>query len=376
MAKLLLRVLLVFAALVATAPAFAAQSPFFLDTRNQLWAATDTTGKTYLFTGTSGVQLSVGVVSPGGGGGEIAAVRRSDNRVAIFNGNNNVVTLVGISAVDIAAGRGKVYVRRPDNTIAVLTLGALNPNGTFNVTVIPTSARALQMSVGFDFTTGADFLAFRDSERVRFMEIVSGVPRFGASGLSAIDIVAGNQKETFIRRPDNRIAVLVINAATASGITLLAPIMSTRQAVQMSVSRNNPTGNDYMAFRAPDNSVNFANFSSAGPSISFFPVPGAAAKQVVAGVTEIFIRRPTDRVQYYTLNGAGTGISSSTLTSHFATLLRDTRFTAGPGVIDQVAMLKGQQLFVSQNNGAATAIASFFNTGFFAKNVLGYAKFP
>jgi hypothetical protein len=132
-----------------------------------------------------------------------------------------------------------------------------------------------------------------------------------------------------------------------------------------------------MAFRAPDNSVHFANYAPAVPSISFFAVLGAVAKQVVAGVTEIFIRRPDDRVRYFTLNGAGTGIATSTLTGVFATRLRDTRFTLGPGIIDQVAILKGQGgLFVSQNNGAGDAIASFYNTGFFAKNVKGYAKFP
>jgi hypothetical protein len=171
------------------------------------------------------VQLSVGTVTSGGlSSGEIAVVRRTNNRVVVFNGNNNVVTGTGVSAVDIAAGRGKVYVRRPDNTIAVITLGALNPNGTFSVTVTPTSARALQMSVGFDFTTADDFLAFRaPNNRVRFLEVVGGAPEFGTNNLSAIDIVAGNQKETFIRQPNNRIAVLTIDTATAAGITLRAP---------------------------------------------------------------------------------------------------------------------------------------------------------
>jgi len=375
MAKRLLRVLSVFASLVAAAPAFSAQSPFFLDTRSQLWAATDATGKSFQFTGASGVQLSVGEVSAGGGGGEIAAVLRTDNRVVIFNGNNNAVTDTGVSAVDIAAGRSRVYVRRPDNTIAVLTLGALNPNGTFSVTVTSTSVHALQMSVGFDFTTASDFLAFRNpSNHVRFMEIVGGVPVFGESSLLAIDIVAGNEKETFIRQPNNRIAVLTINTATVAGITLRAPILIPRQALEMSVSRNNPSGDDFMAFRTPDNRVLFGN--PAGPSIDFFDVPGALAKQVVAGVTEIFIIRPNGQFQYFTLNGSGTGIASSTQLNVFPTLLRDTRFTLGPGVIDQVAILLGQRLLVSQNNGGGDAIASFFNTGFFAKDVAGYTKFP
>jgi hypothetical protein len=56
--------------------------------------------------------------------------------------------------------------------------------------------------------------------------------------------------------------------------------------------------------------------------------------------------------------------------------LRDTRITLGPGVIDQIAILKGRRLFVSQNDGPGSAIASFFNTGFFARTVAGYTKFP
>ena len=76
------------------------------------------------------------------------------------------------------------------------------------------------------------------------------------------------------------------------------------------------------------------------------------------------------------MNGSGTGIASSTQLNVFPTLLRDTRFTLGPGVIDQVAILNGQRLLVSQNNGGGDAIASFFNTGFFANRVAGYAKFP
>jgi hypothetical protein len=367
------------AALVAAAPAFSSQSPFFLDTHNQLWAATDNSGKNYLFSGASGVQLSVGEVDPSGGGGEIAVVRTAKNRVLIFNGNNNVVTKTRLAAVDIAAGRGEVFVRRPNDTIAVLTLGALNPDGTFSRTVIGTNARARQLSVGFDFTTTRDFLAFRSpSNRVRFMEVLAGVPEFGSSDLTAIDVVAGNQKETFLRRHNNRIAVLTIDTATAAGITLQAPIRRQRQAVEMGVSRNNPSGNDFVAFRALDNSVHFANFAPGAPSSlsAFMDVPGAVAKQVVAGVTEIFIRRPNDRVQYFTLNAAGTGIASSPLTGMFAAKLRDTRFTLGPGVIDQISAVNGHRLFVSQNNAGGDAIASFFNTGFFVEKVGGFDKFP
>jgi hypothetical protein len=356
----------VVAALVVAAPAFSSQSPFFLDTHNQLWGATDSSGKTYLFSGASGVQLSVGEVDPSGGGGEIAVVRTANNRVLIFNGNNNVVTKTRLSAVDVAAGRGEVFVRRSNDTIAVLTLGALNPDGTFSRAVTGTNARAVQMSVGFDFTTTRDFLAFRSpSNRVRFMEVLAGVPEFGSSDLSPVDIVAGNQKETFIRRPNNRIAMLTIDTATAAGITLQTPIEHQRRAVEMGVSRNNPAGNDFVAFRALDNSVHFANFAPGAPSSlsTFIAVPDAVATQVVAAVTEIFIRRPNDRVQYFTLNAAGTGITSSPLTDMFASKLRDTRFTLGPGVIDQIAAVKGHRLFVSQNNAGGDAIASFFNTG-------------
>jgi hypothetical protein len=369
----------VVAALVVAAPAFSSQSPFFLDTHNQLWGATDSSGKTYLFSGAAGVQLSVGEVDPSGGGGEIAVVRTANNRVLIFNGNNNVVTKTRLSAVDVAAGRGEVFVRRSNDTIAVLTLGALNPDGTFSRAVTGTNARAVQMSVGFDFTTTRDFLAFRSpSNRVRFMEVLAGVPEFGSSDLSAVDIVAGNQKETFIRRPNNRIAVLTIDTATAAGITLQTPIERQRRAVEMGVSRNNPAGNDFVAFRALDNSVHFANFAPGAPSSlsTFIAVPDAVGTQVVAAVTEIFIRRPNDRVQYFTLNAAGTGITSSPLTDMFASKLRDTRFTLGPGVIDQIAAVKGHRLFVSQNNAGGDAIASFFNTGFFVEKVGGFDKFP
>lgn len=363
--------------MVAAAPAFSAESPFFLDTHNQLWAATDTTGKTYQFTGASGVQLSVGTVNATGGGGQFAAIRNANNRVLIYNGNNNAVTRTAVKAVDIAAGRGEVFVRRSDNTITVLTLGALNLDGTFSVTVTATNAQAVQMSVGFDFTTSRDFLAFRNpANRVRFLEMVAGAAEFGSSDLSAIDIVAGNQKETFIRKGSNRIAVLTIATATAAGITLHPPTNSQRRAVEMSVSRNNPTGDDFMAFRNLDDGVRFANFNPVSRALSFFDVPGAVAEQVVAGVTEIFIRRPSDRVQYFTLNGSGTGIASSVSTGAFATELRDTRFTLGPGVIDQIAILKGRRLFVSQNNGGGDAIDSFFNTGFFVKKVAGYPRFP
>jgi len=117
------------------------------------------------------------------------------------------------------------------------------------------------------------------------MQIVGGAAVFGESSLLAIDIVCGNQKETFIRRPNNGIAVLIINTATVAGITLRAPILIPRQALEMSVSRNNPSGDDFMAFRTPDNRVLFGNYRPAGPSINFFDVPGALAKQVVAGAS-------------------------------------------------------------------------------------------
>jgi hypothetical protein len=81
-------------------------------------------------------------------------------------------------------------------------------------------------------------------------------------------------------------------------------------------------------------------------------------------------------VQYFTLAGTGTSIASSTSTGFFATQLADTRWTLGPGVIDQIAVLKGQRLFVSQNDGSGAMIASFFRTGFFVRGVAGFPKFP
>jgi hypothetical protein len=45
--------------------------------------------------------------------------------------------------------------------------------------------------------------------------------------------------------------------------------------------------------------------------------------------------------------------------------------------IDQIAVITPQhRLLVSQNTPAGTAIASFYNTGYFVLNVAGLAEFP
>src|SRR5258708_1125015 len=112
-----------------------------------LLAATNATGQTYQATGAFGLQLSVGEVNSAGGGGQIAVCRDGTNRVFIFNGNNNVFTNTGAFAVDIAGGRGEVFLRDGSNQVYILTLGALTPAGTFAVTPTATAAFATQMRV-------------------------------------------------------------------------------------------------------------------------------------------------------------------------------------------------------------------------------------
>ena len=96
-------------------------SPFFLDTHGGLWGATDSTSKLSRFTGATGRQLSVGEVN---GGGQFAVVRDAHNHIAIFNGNNDVVTTTTVVARDVVAGRGELFYRDARNHVGVLTLGA------------------------------------------------------------------------------------------------------------------------------------------------------------------------------------------------------------------------------------------------------------
>jgi hypothetical protein len=335
------------------------------------------------FTGTTGVQLSVGDVSPSGGGGQIAAVRDAAGHIAIFNGNNDVVTTTTLVARDLVAGRGEVFFRDAKNKVHVLRLGPLMSDGTFAVTDIPTTVAAVKMKVGFDFTTGLDFLACRaPNAHVGVLALFLGVPVSGDSGVTAVDFVAGNQKEVFVRRPGNLVEVVRVNAVTGMAVTFLPTVKSGQAAVEMGVSRNNPAGDDYLAYRAPDSSVHWMNYNPAAGTVAHFDVKDTngkpvKARQVVAGVTEIFIRDLTNQVRYYTLDGAGTGVVGETKTGQVATRLADTRFTLGPGVIDQIAITDRRgNLLVSQNTGSGAAIASFFDTGFTAKTVLGYNAFP
>lgn len=357
-------------------------SPFFIDkAAHGVWAATDGTGKVYQFTGIkNAVQLSVGDVSQTGGGGQFAAVRTSSGRVVLFNGNNNVVTVTDTFAKDAAAGRGRIYLRHQHNRVEILSLGAaLNGDGTFNVTPIATTATARQMEVGFDFTTAQDFLAYRSrNSTFHVLELVAGVPVYGDTSKVVVDLEPGNQKETFVRSPHNRVSVFTINTVAGTGITLFPEVVTAAFAVQMSVSRNNPAGDDYMAYIQPNSTLHFMNYAPATHTVSLLAdIPGVKAQQVEAGVTEIFIRDFHDQVRYYTLNGSGTGIAAETKTGVLAVDLRVTKWTLGPGVIDQIAIIKAsRRLFVSQNDGGGSAIASFFDTGFLADDVQGYAAFP
>src|SRR5262249_2024575 len=159
------------------------------------------------------------------------------------------------------------FLRDGLNRIYVLRLGAsLNGNGTFQVTSVETAGFAVQMDVGRDTsqpTAGQlDFLAYRAGDNsVNVIELVAGVPDYAATGASAIDLKAGNEKETFIREPSNQIQVLTINTTTASGITFKPIVTTPGFALQMGVGRNNPIGDDYLVYRAGDNSVNFMNYS-------------------------------------------------------------------------------------------------------------------
>jgi hypothetical protein len=351
-------------------------SPFFLGSMNQLYAATDGTGKQFMATGGFGVQLSVGELNSSGGGGQFAAFRDGMNRVWLFNGNDNTFTNTGAFAMDIAAGRGEVFLRDGMNRVYVLMLSGMNSNGTFMVTPQMTAAFAMQMSVGFDTTQMQDFLAYRAGDNsVNYVERMGGMPVYGSSGAFAIDIAAGNQKETFIRDGMNRLAILTINMATTSGITSLAPIMTPAFAIDLSVGKDTAAQNDMLVYRAGDNSVILLNYTpGAPPTISAITIPGAFASQVVAGDGKIFIRDGMNQVHYFTIDSTGTQTNETT-TMAFATQLVDTAFAMGS--VDQIAILDGMgRLFVSQNTTNGSAIASFADSGFVAMSVQGFPRTP
>lgn len=353
-------------------------SPFLLDSSNRLFAATDATGQTYVNTGAFGIQLSVGEIGPSGGGGQFAVIRDGNNRVYLFNGNNNTFTTTNAFATDIVAGRGEVFLRDGDNRVYVVTLGALNPDGTFSVTVTATAGFAIQMDVGFDTSTVRDFLAYRAGDNsVHYIETVAGGFGYGSSGAFAIDLVAGNQKETFIRDGANRVYVLTINTASIAGITSLPAIQTNVFALQMSVGRASPSGNDMMAYRGLNNSVNFISYTpGAPPTLAFVSIPDAFAVQVSAGSNEIFTRDMTNRVIYYVIDSGGT-TTTQKVTNAFAIDLRVTTFSSIALPIDQIAILDGnRRLYVSVNNAGGDEIASFFDTALFARDVQGFARFP
>jgi hypothetical protein len=349
-------------------------SPYFLDTHGGLWGATDATSKLSRFTGVSGLQLSVGEV----GGGQFAVVRDAHNHIAIFNGNNDVVTTTTVVARDVLAGRNEVFYRDAHNLIGVLTLGALNPDGTFTTTVVPTAGTAVQMKLGYDTTTAHDFVAYRAPDQsVRVLELVAGAPVLGNTGARAIDLDAGNQKEMFIRKANNQVDVLTINAATATGITFLPAIASGKAALSLSIGRGSPVGDDFMAYRAPDGSAHYLRFTPGATTVDTVDLPVAFARQVVAGVNEIFIRDRANRVLVFQQDAGGTTVTPVTVPPMTAARIVVTRFSAVAFPIDQIALVTaGGQLLVSQNNAGGTAIASFYNTGFFVRSVLGVPEFP
>src|SRR5262245_53864790 len=232
--------------------------PFYLATHGGLWSATDTTAKLSRFTGLTGTNLSVGQF----GGGQFAVVRDAQRHIAIFNGNNDVITTTDIVARDVLGGRSEIFYRDPLNHVGVLTLGAvLNGDGTFAVTPVATDGVAVQMRLGRDTTTGADFLAFRAPNRnVHVLEMVAGTPVRADSGAKAIDLDAGNEREVFIRKANNQVDVLTINTATAMGITFSPVVNSGKAATSLSIGRGSPFGDDVMAYRSPDGGVHYMRY--------------------------------------------------------------------------------------------------------------------
>jgi hypothetical protein len=358
-------------------------SPFFLDTHNQVWGAIDSTGKVSRFTGATGVQLSVGETSFMGVAGQFAVVRDAASHIAVLNGINDVLTTTTLVARDVVAGRDEVFFRDAKNKVHVLRLGVVMSDGRFAVTDLPTDVVAVRMKVGFDTTTGFDFLAFRaPNAHVGVLALFLGAPVSGDSGVTAVDFVAGNEKEVFVRRPGNLVEVVRVDAVTGATVTFLPKVTTGQAAVEMGVSRNNPSGDDYLAYRAPDSSVHWMNYNPGAGTVAHFDVKDTngkpvKARQVVAGVAEIFIRDLTNQVGYFTHDGTGTAVSKETKTGQVATRLVDTSFTIGSGVIDQIAVSDRRgNLLVSQNNAGGTDIDSFFDTGFSARTVLGYNAFP
>jgi hypothetical protein len=174
------------------------------------------------------------------------------------------------------------------------------------------------MRVGFDTTTSLDFLAYRAGDNsVHVIERVAGLPVYGTSGAFAIDLEAGNQNEIFVRESSNHISIVNINAATPAGVTFNARTDTAAFALEMSVGRGNPSGNDILAFRAGDNSVHFIGFTpGAVPTVNYVAT-NAFAVQVVAGSNEIFTRDLNNRVVYFNIDSGGT-LVTQVMTSAFA----------------------------------------------------------
>jgi hypothetical protein len=65
------------------------------------------------------------------------------------------------------------------------------------------------------------------------------------------------------------------------------------------------------------------------------------------------------------------------VTAAFASDIEVTTSSLSAAPIDQIAILDGaRRLYISQNDGGGTAIASFFFTGFIVNDVEGYTMNP
>jgi hypothetical protein len=353
-------------------------SPFLLDSNNQLLAANDAAGQTYASTGGYGIQLAVGEFFSGGGGGEVAYIRDGANRVYIFNGNNNTFTDTGAFAIDIVAGRGGAFFRDGGNRVYVLTLGTVNPNGTFAFTTQMTAGFAIQMSVGFDNVSSQDFLAYRTGDNsVHVLETVAGAPVYGASGAFAIDLEGGNEREIYIRDGNNQVSIVRVNNANAAGVSFTSTINTAAFAIQMSVGRGNTFGDNILAYRAGDNAVHYLRYGSAPTATVGYVSVGAFAVQVVAGSNEIFSRDFNNQVVYFRMDTGGNSVTTFA-TGAYGSRIEVTRQSPNSLPIDQLALLDGNgRLYVSVNtSGAGDTIESFFDTGLVANDVDGFSKYP
>lgn len=263
-------------------------SPFFLDSENRLFEVDAADNAT--FTGGFGTQLAVGDLDSTLGGGDFAVIRDGENRVYLYNANNNVFTTTGAFAIDIAAGRNEVFLRDGNNQIVVLSLDSLNANGTFNVSAQTTAAFATDMDVGFDPDTTENFLVFRDGEnRVYFLEESTSSFVYGTSGAFATDILAGDQGEAFILDGNNEINILSINSVTSTGITFDAPIATGAFTTDLNLGQTS-FGTDIMAFIGANNSVNLLTFSAGPPpSVSIDTIEGVLGTDVVIHDGELLI---------------------------------------------------------------------------------------